>query len=266
MRAAWRILTGRALGLVTLLAVVGMAPLNAHAEDAPAIAAAADLKFALEEVARNFRRDTGLAVTLVFGSSGNFTRQIQAGAPFQLFMSADEGFIITLAEKGYARDKGVLYAIGRLVLFAPAGSPLTGKLTATGLRDAVSAGRITHFAIANPEHAPYGRAAQQWLETNGLWQSMRPLLVLGDNVQQAARFATLGESEGGIIAYSLALAPEISGHGTWALLSAKDHQLLRQRMALLKGAGATAERFYGYVQEPATRQVMKRYGFEPPGP
>jgi molybdate transport system substrate-binding protein len=248
------------------VAVVCIAPGDSRADPGPTLAAAADLKFALEDVARNFSHDTGLDVSLVFGSSGNFARQIQEGAPFQLFMSADEGFIFTLAEKGYARDKGTLYAIGRLVLFAPTGSPLTGKLSAAGLRDVVSSGKIRHFAIADPEHAPYGRAAQQWLETNGLWQSLQPLLVLGENVQQAARFATSSESEGGIIAYSLALAPEISGQGTWALLSDKDHKPLRQRMALLKGAGATAERFYAYVQEPATRQVLKRYGFELPRP
>lgn len=251
--------------LVMAAAWSGAAPAQAQAQtptqEAPAIAAAADLQFALEEIAGSFKRETGREVRLVFGSSGNFARQIEQGAPFQMFLSADEGFVLSLADKGLTRDQGTLYAIGRVVLFAPTGSPLAGKLTAEGLRSGISSGALKHFAIANPEHAPYGRAAQQWLEKHDLWQPIQPLLVLGENASQAAQFATSGDSQAGIIPYSLACAPQIQKMGTYLLLPAEDHQPLRQRMALLKGAGPDAERFYGYMQGTAAREVMRRYGF-----
>jgi molybdate transport system substrate-binding protein len=247
--------------VAAIVAVLCGASSASRAEDVPIVAAAADLKFSLEEIATRFRQSTGQDINLVFGSSGTFARQIEQGAPFQLFLSADEDFIFALAEKGLARDRGTLYAIGRIVLFAPAGSPLTGNLTAEGLRRALASGRIRHFAIANPEHAPYGRAARQWLEKNGLWEGVQSVLLLGENAAQATQFATAGDSEGGIIPYSLTRVPEVIRLGTSALLSADDHRPLRQRMALLKSATATAERFYAYMQQPPAREIMKRYGF-----
>jgi molybdate transport system substrate-binding protein len=237
---------------------------QARAEDAPTIAAAADLKFALDEIAGRYKRDTGQEVNLIFGSSGNFVTQLEQGAPFQLFLSADEAYVFRLADKGLTKDRGTLYAIGRIVLFAPKGSPLTGQLTAEGLKSALDGGRVMHFAIANPEHAPYGRAAQQWLEKHGLWQAVQPTLLLAENVAQAAQFATSGSSEGGIIPYSLALASKVDELGTWTLLPAEEHLPLRQRMVMLKGASPNVQRFYDYMQSPAARQVMRHYGFALP--
>jgi molybdate transport system substrate-binding protein len=237
---------------------------GAQTADAPNVAAASDLQFALSEIAERFRRDTAAEVRLTFGSSGNFTRQIAQGAPFQMFLSADEGFIYTLADNGHTIGRGVLYAVGRLVLFAPSGSPLRVDATMTGLRAALAEGRIRRFAIANPEHAPYGRAAEQVLRGQGLWDSVRPLLVLGENVSQAAQFATSGAAQGGIFAYSLVLAPNISGRGAYVLLPAEWHAELAQRMVLLKGAGPTAQAFYRYLQEPGARDVFRRFGFTLP--
>jgi molybdate transport system substrate-binding protein len=237
---------------------------GAQTGDAPNVAAASDLQFALSEIAEGFRRGTRAEIRLTFGSSGNFTRQIAHGAPFQVFLSADEGFIHNLADSGHTIDRGVLYAVGRLVLFAPSGSPLRLDATMSGLRAALAEGRIRRFAIANPEHAPYGRAAEQVLRGQGLWDSVRPLLVLGENVSQAAQFATSGAAQGGIFAYSLALAPNISGRGAYVLLPAEWHAELAQRMVLLKGAGATAQAFYRYVQEPAARAILRRFGFTLP--
>lgn len=233
----------------------------ATAQNAPPIAAASDLQFALEEVANAFKRDRGAEVRLVFGSSGNFARQIEQGAPFELFLSADEALVARLAEKGLMKDEGALYAIGRIVLFAPHNSPLVGKLSAAGLREAIESRALEHFAIANPEHAPYGRAAQEWLETHGLWSAMQPLLVLGENASQAAQFATAGDSEGGIIPYSLVLEPRVNQRGSFVLLPDDEHGPLRQRMALVKGASATAEAFYDYMQSRPAREIMRRYGF-----
>jgi molybdate transport system substrate-binding protein len=242
-----------------------LASFSVAVAETPHIAAASDLKFALEEIAAAFQADTQQAVRLSFGSSGNFYRQIEQGAPFALFLSADEDFVIKLADAGRTRDRGTLYAIGRLVLFAPHGSPLNVDAQMTDLHMALSDGRLQRFAIANPEHAPYGRAAEQALRTLGLWDLVSPKLVLGENVSQAAQFATSGSAQGGIFAYSLALAPTVSKLGTYVLLPDALHLPLRQRMVLLKGAGETAQAFYEYVQQPAARAIFCRYGFVLPG-
>ena len=204
---------------------------------APNVAAASDLQFALTEIAAQFRRDTGLDVKLAFGSSGNFRRQIAEGAPFELFLSADEAYVEALAREGRTVDGGVRYAIGRLVLFVPAGWPLKPDATLADLKAAVADGRVKRFAIANPEHAPYGRAAREALQQAGVWDAIAPRLVLGENVSQAAQFATSGATQGGIFAYSLALSPAIAGKGQAVLLPAGMHAPLAQRMVLVKGAG-----------------------------
>lgn len=227
----------------------------------PVVAAAADLRFALEDVAQSFRKDTGQSVRLSFGSSGIFAMQIRNGAPFQLYLSADEDYVLKLHAEGYTRDAGVLYGIGRIVLIAPAASglPVDGQLE--GLAASLKAGKIRRFAIANPEHAPYGRRAEEALRKAGLWDVIRPRLVLGENVAQAAQFATSGSADGGIVALSLVLSPQMSGLGRHAVIAAHWHAPLRQRMVLLNHAGPTATAFYRYLQEPAARAVMRRYGF-----
>ncbi|MFN7104829.1 MAG: molybdate ABC transporter substrate-binding protein, partial [Pseudorhizobium sp.] len=232
---------------------------------APVVAAASDLQFALTEIAGAFTAETGMAVRLSFGSTGNFARQIREGAPFQIFMAADESFIADLHTGGFTRDAGDLYALGRVVIMAPHGSVLTPDPDLNGLAALLAAGRITRFAIANPDHAPYGMRAREALTTKGLWEPLQPFLVLGENVSQAAQFALSGNAEGGIIAQSLALAPEVAALGHHALIPADWHQPLRQRMALLKGAGAEAQAFYDYMATPPARAIMDRYGFSLPG-
>jgi molybdate transport system substrate-binding protein len=245
--------------LVLVVATWFTAPLAA--QKAPVIAAAADLQFTLEEVAAQFKADTGREVRLNFGSSGNFVRQLQQGAPFDMFLSADEGFVFQLADAGKTLDRGTLYAEGRIVLFAPSGSTLKVDPKLDDLRAALADGRIQRFAIANPEHAPYGRAAEQALKGQGLWDAIRATLVLGENVSQAAQFATSGSAQGGIFAYSLAISPSVSRLGSYALLPSDWHAPLRQRMVLMRGAGETAQAFYRYVQTPAARAVFRKYGF-----
>lgn len=191
-----------------------------QAEPAPPIAAAADLKFALDAVAARFRAETGRQVAVTYGSSGNFARQLAQDAPYQVFLSADEGFVLRLVDAGKTLDRGAPYAEGRIVLFAPHGSPLKPDASLTDLKVALENGRVHKFAIANPEHAPYGRAAEEALASQGLWEKARPLLVLGENVSQAAQFATSGSTQGGIFAYSLALSPEVGKLGTFALIPA----------------------------------------------
>jgi molybdate transport system substrate-binding protein len=238
---------------------------QASAQDAPTVAAASDLQFALTEVATAFRAQTGKEVNLAFGSSGNFSRQIQQGAPFEIFFSADEKFVRDLSNAGLAIDDGALYAIGRIVIVVPNSSSLKADGTLGDLALALKDGRLTKFAIANPEHAPYGRRAEEALRHAGLWDEIKDRLVLGENVSQAAQFATSGGAEGGIIAYSLALSPEVSKLATYALIPDDWHEPLRQRMVLLKGAGETARDFYEFVQSAPARRILKRYGFVLPG-
>lgn len=238
-----------------------------EAADVPAVAAAADLKFALAEIAQAFEKDTGRTLKLSFGSSGNFAHQIEQGAPFELFLSADENYIFRLADKGLINDRGTLYAVGRIVLFAPHGSSLKADDQLadplSDLRAALADGRLKRFAIANPDHAPYGRAAKAALEKAGVWDAIKPKLVQGENASQATQFAASGSSQGGIVPLSLSKAPEIARLGTFALIPAEWHaaEPLRQRMALTKKAGETARAFYAYLQQPAARAVFVRYGF-----
>ena len=229
----------------------------------PTVAAAADLRFALTELADRFRHETGQSVNVSFGSSGTFTHQIEQGAPFELFLSADEAFVFRLADAGLTMDRGVLYAIGRIVVFAPHGSPLEVDGALEGLRAAITDDRLKRFAIANPEHAPYGRAARAALQYAGLWQAVEARLVLGENASQAMQFAASGSSQGGIVPLSLSKAKEVARLGRFALIPAEWHasEPLRQRMVLLTSAGEEAHAFYRYMQTPATRDVLSRYGF-----
>ena len=230
----------------------------------PAIAAASDLKFALEEIAAGFTRATGLALRLSFGSSGNFTRQIEQGAPFELFLSADEDMIVRLVERGLTDGPGRLYAVGRLALVVPHGSPLQVDPSLRDLATALADGRLQRFAIANPEHAPYGQRAEEALRHAGLWESIRPRLVLGENVSQAAQFASSGSAQAGMVAQSLALAPQVSHRMRSALIDERWHRPLRQRMALMRGAGEAARSFHDHLATPDAREILARHGFSLP--
>ena len=248
-----------------MLAVALAAAGAVHAQDGPVIAAASDLKFALDEIAGEFRKSTGKSVRVSYGSSGNFFRQIAQDAPFELFMSADEEFVFKLADQGLTLDRGALYATGRIVLFAPNGSALRPDGDFADLRQAIADGRLVKFAIANPEHAPYGRAAMEALKSAGLWSAIEPKLVLGENVSQAAQFAVSGSTQGGIFALSLALAPGFRDAGSYVPIADSLHRPLRQRMVLTRKAGATARDFYRFAQGPGARAIFKRYGFLLPG-
>lgn len=250
-------------GLFALALAAGLA--GPAAADVPVIAAASDLQFALEEIAERFQAETGRSVRLSFGSSGNFRRQIAQGGPFEVYLSADEAYVLALHDEGRTEDEGTLYAIGRIVIMVPHGSELEPDGELETLREALDEGRVSRFAIANPEHAPYGIAAMEALRAAGLWDDIQPYLVLGENVSQAAQFALSGNAEGGIVAYSLALAPEVQRRGRFELIPEHLHRPLRQRMALVKGAGETARAFYDHLQAPAAREILERFGFVLPG-
>ncbi len=247
-----------------LLSLLAFAP-AVSARDVPTIAAASDLKFALEEVARAYEQTSGKKVRLAFGASGNLTRQIAQGAPFDLFLSADEQYIFDLHKQGLTVDEGVLYAIGHVVLFVPNGSPIKADAKLEDLKRAIDDGRLKKLSIANPEHAPYGRAARAVLQSAGLWDKVQGKLVLGENVSQAAQYAASGATQAGLFALSLAVTPNFKQAGSYAVLPEAWHPPLRQRMVLLKRAGEGGRSFQAYLQQPAARSILKTYGFALPG-
>jgi molybdate transport system substrate-binding protein len=260
---------GRRATLRTI-AACALAPLAAHGADTaaqadvPLVAAAADLRFALDEIAANFRRATGKDLRIVYGSSGNFRRQIAERAPYELFLSADEAYIFSLAKEGFLTDDGVPYAVGRIALVIPEGSPLKLDAELVDLAAAARDGRVRRFAIANPEHAPYGRAAREALQKVHAWDALQDRLVLGENVAQATQFAVSGSAQGGIVALSLARSPELVGRARFVVIPERLHAPLVQRMALTKRAQATAREFYAYLRGREARVVFDRHGFAAP--
>ena len=247
-----------------MIVVLQLAPGLAQSSPIPTIAAASDLKFAIEDLAARFEKNTGQRLRLIFGSSGNFYSQILQGAPFHLFMSADESFVFKLADADKTLDHGKLYAYGRIGLMIPKGSALKADGELKDLGAALKDGRLKKFAIASPEHAPYGMRAKEALQHAGLWHAIEPKLVYGENVSQATQFATSASTQGGIIAYSLALAPQVSRLGTFALIPNEWHKPLAQRMVLMRGAPEAARAFYHYLSSPEAQAVMVKYGFAMP--
>lgn len=256
-------LLDRAWFLQVLLLLTIMSPVEARV---PVVAAAADLQFALPEVASAFERTTGKSVRLAFGSSGNFARQIEQGAPFDLFLSADEALVQRLAQAGLTVDDGQIYAHGRLALFVSANSTVAADAELRGLAASLEAGKLHRFALPNPAHAPYGQRAEMLLRKKGLWEALTPHLVLGENAAQAAQFALSGSVDAGISAWSLARAPGLDTKARIVLLPAEDHAPLIQRMVLLKTASRAARRFHAYLLGPEAQAVLQRFGFERPAP
>src|SRR5687767_14366564 len=199
--------------LLTLAAAAAGPPLAA--QQMVRVAAAADLRFALEEVAQRLAKGrSAIRLEATYGSSGNLHAQLQQRAPYDLFLSADVAYPADLVKRGAGRDADLFtYALGRLTVWVPTGSALS--IEREGLHALVSARRL---AIANPAHAPYGRAAESALRRAGLWDRLQPRLVLGENIAQAAQFVDSGAADAGIIAKSLAVAPAMRSRGrAWDL-------------------------------------------------
>jgi molybdate transport system substrate-binding protein len=252
------------LGLAVVAVLALVLGVRQDRPRAPVVAAAANLDPVLTEIADRFATERGTRVDVVFGASGALTRQIEDGAPFELFLAADEAFPHRLTAAGLTRDAGVVYAVGRLAIFAPAGSPLAVDPELDGLSRLLDSGMLDRFAIANPDVAPYGRAAEAVMRARGLWNPIRPHLVLGESVVQAFQFAATGNTAGGLVAYSLVVTPGQARRGTHALIPDGDHPPLRQRMVLLERAGPVAEQFYGYVQGDAARAIFEAHGYGAP--
>jgi len=228
------------------------------------VAAAADLQYALPEIVQAFAAGGEPPPRLSFGSSGVFAHQIANGAPFEIFLSADESYVALVHQGGRAEDAGTPYATGRLALFIARGAPIVGDRDLADLGRAAGDGRLKRLAIANPEHAPYGRAAREALQHLGLWPLLESKLVLGENAAQAAQFVASGNAQAGILPLSLARAPALADKGAFMTLPQSWHAPLRQRMVLLKGAGENARRFYRYLGQGEARAILARHGFGPP--
>jgi molybdate transport system substrate-binding protein len=228
------------------------------------VAAASDLNYALKDLASRFEKKTGSKVTLSFGSSGNLYSQIQGGAPYDLFFSADVAYPQKLASGGLIESSSLrTYAIGHLVLWVPNGSSFDPQKLKMDLLLRPSVQRI---AIANPEHAPYGRAAMAALEHFGVKDKVAGKLVFGENISQAAQFVQSGNAQAGLIALSLAVSPAMKNSGRYWELPANSYPELQQGVALLSSSKhkAAAKAFLEYVLSAEGTAVLEQYGFRVP--
>ena len=230
------------------------------------IAAAADLKFALDELLKDFRaRHPEDKIEVTYGSSGNFVAQLTQGAPFDVFLSADMSYPRKLVEQGLVKENGVFpYAVGHIVLWVPQASALA--VEKLGMKTLLEPS-VQHIAIANPQHAPYGRAAEAALKSQGLYDTLKDKLVLGENVAQTAQFAQSGAADVGIIALSLALAPAMKGQGRYWEVPASAYPRMEQGGAILQKAKdpELAAQFREALLSAPSRTLLGRYGFAPPG-
>jgi molybdate transport system substrate-binding protein len=250
------------IALCFILGLVATAGGSASAQPKPPVLTvygAADLSFAFREIAPLFEKATGTKVVLVLGSTGTLAKQIEHGAPADVFFAANTSFVDDLTAKGAViPETRLLYAQGRIVLAAPRGS----KLRVERLEDLVGPG-VKRVAIANPDHAPYGRAARQALQAARVWDALRPRLVYGENIRHTLQFIETGAVDAGIIALSIAEAPGVRA----APIDPALYAPLDQIAAVVKRSGRPelAMAFVQFVNGPEGRPIMKRYGFLLPG-
>ena len=228
------------------------------------VAAAADLSTALPEIVTSYTKQSGQTVKLSFGASGNLTTQIQSGAPFDIFFSADESYPTQLIEKGLAdKDSLYRYAVGRLVLWVPSDVPLdVQKLGIQALLDPV----VKKISIANPLHAPYGRAAEAALKHYGVYDQISAQLVLGENISQAAQFVESGNAQAGMLALSHALSPALKDKGHYWTVPLDAYPTLNQAAVVLSKSKqqAAARKFLDFVRGPEGTSLLKTYGLSLP--
>lgn len=255
---------GRGPGLCGLLSILASMVLCAGCARPPApaklqIAAAADLNFAMQEIARDFHQQhPEIDLQPAFGSSGNFYAQIQNHAPFDVFLSADVDYPRKLAAQGLGvADSVFVYALGRIVVWVPAQSALD---PATALKAAA----VRHVAIANPQHAPYGRAAEAAMRSLGVYDSVEGKLVLGENVAQTLEFVESGAADVGIVALSLAIAPPVKDRGRYWEVPLAAYPKMEQGGMILHDSAAARE-FRSWLLAPGGRATLQRYGFYLPG-
>ena len=256
----YKVLTAAAWFCILILLAACTIPVVNIVEPAElTVAAAADLQFAFTEIGTLFEQETGHRVTFVFGSTGQLAQQIENGAPFDLLAAANVSYIDSLAEKDLVLpDSVVLYARGRIVLAVNRAS----RVNAVSLQDLLS-DQFTLVAIANPEHAPYGLAAKEALQSAGVWEEVQTKIVFGENIRQTLQFIQTGDAEVGIVALSVADVPEIS----WTLIDESLYNPLDQALAVVTGSPhqELARQFAAFINSPLGQSTMQKYGFVLPG-
>ena len=227
------------------------------------IAAASDLKFALTDLAATYEKQSNVKINLTFGSSGNFFAQIQNGAPFDIFFSADSDYPRKLNEAGLVLPNSAdSYGVGKLILWSPANSKLNPQKS--GWQSLLDPS-VQKIAVANPDHAPYGRTAIEALKNSGLYEKLKSKLVFGENISQAAQFVQSGNAEIGILAASITSAPAFaSGHG-WRIPQEQYTPLLQSFVVLKTSANKDAAvAFLAYIKSPVAQAIFEKYGFAKP--
>ncbi len=225
------------------------------------VAAAADLQYAFQEVTASFQKQTDSRVKVVYGSSGNLFEQIQSGAPFDMFFSANLDYPRELESARLATSESFyIYARGRIVLWAASGSNLDLSRGLAVLTDP----QVKKIAIANPQHAPYGQAALAAMRKEGVYDAVKDKLVLGENISQAASFVTAGAAEVGIVALSLAVAPNMNSKGRYVEVASNDYPPLEQGCVILSASknNPVARQFLAYIKTSAVANILHRYGFD----
>jgi molybdate transport system substrate-binding protein len=250
-------LLGYGTAFLSLFLIVATC-LNAYAADVR-VAAASDLNFAIKEIIAKFEKETGHHVLLTLGSSGNFHAQLMNGAPFDVFLSADANYPRELEKAGKAEPGSTfIYALGRIVVWVPFTSKI--ELQAAQMRSLLDPS-IKKISIANPDHAPYGKAAVAAMQKAGIYESVRSKLVMGENISQAAQFVQSGAADIGIIALSLALADAMKSAGRYWEIPTNMYPSMEQGAVLMKGSGPAAREFHEWMRRPDTRQILTKYGF-----
>lgn len=250
-----------------LLAGLGITLLGhsrAAADASPVIAAAASLRPALEAIVPGFERATGSKLRVSYGATGSLVRQIELGAPFELFLSADTESVARLVQGGFTDGAGRALVRGRIVLAARIASPVAIDAAGAGLALALDRDLVRRFAIANPELAPYGRAAREAMTRAGLWPRLKDRLAVAENIGQAAQFVASGGAEAGIVALSSALSPELRDKIRFAVIAEDWHSPIEQHMAVLKRAGSVARAFTEHLRGPVAREAFEKAGFAVP--
>jgi molybdate transport system substrate-binding protein len=227
------------------------------------VAAAADLQFAMEDVATRFQKETGKSVRLIYGSSGNFFQQLQNGAPFDMFFSANVDYPKKLEAAGLTEpDTYYQYATGKIVVWVRNDSKLDLSSSVGSVLDP----SIKKIAIANPQHAPYGQAAVAAMKKENIYDRVADKFVLGENISQTASFVVSGSADIGIIALSLALAPTMKDKGRYAEIRTDEYPPIEQACVVLKSSKQkdVAKAFLNYVKSPAVSDLFRGYGFAVP--
>lgn len=228
------------------------------------VAAAADLQSAMQDVAAQFQKDTGTTVRVTYGSSGNFFQQIQNGAPFDMFFSANLDYPKKLESAGQVESETYYqYAKGKIVVWVLKDSKL--KLD-SGLQ-ALLDPSVQKIAVANPQHAPYGQAAVAAMQKEGIYEKLQPKFVMGENISQTASFVVSGSADAGVVALSLALSPNMKDRGRYVEIPAAEYPPIDQACVILNSSKnkAAARQFLAYIKTAAVAEILVKYGFEVPG-